>query len=224
MHLNTFQCIWPQACFGHVSSTYFFFKVGGQRCHDLSELRCLLPQLGSGPFSNNSGSGFLTTTDYQNILKFANQHHVQVIPEFDFPGHSHAAVRAMEARYQFYMNAGNRSAANEFRLKDPDDTSRYLSVQEFNDNAINPCIESTYRFIEFIVKTLVELHRNIQSLHTFHFGGDEVAKGAWVGSPACQRLQANNPDLKGPREWKKFFAQRVSRITARYVALEISQL
>ena len=190
-------------------------KVGGRRCHNREELSCLLPQLGSGPFTNTSGTGFYTAVDYQNILRFAKRHHVEVIPEFDFPGHSHAAVRAMEARYQFYTNAGNESAGNEFRLKDTEDTSRYLSIQEFNDNAINPCIESTYNFIEHIVKTVVDLHRDIQPLSIFHFGGDEVANDAWLGSPACQRLQSNNPNLSGPRAWKKLFVQRVSSITSR---------
>lgn len=39
-------------------------EVGSQRCHDLTEQRCLLPQLGSGPFSDNNGSGYFSRADY----------------------------------------------------------------------------------------------------------------------------------------------------------------
>ena len=190
-------------------------KVGGLRCHDLQERRCLLPQYGSGPFTNTSGAGFYTASDYQAILRFAKRHHVEVVPEFDFPGHSHAAVRAMETRYQYFKSAGNESAGNEFRLFDPEDNSTYLSIQEFSDNAINPCIESTYAFIDHVVKEVHELHRTIQPLRMFHFGGDEVAKGAWVGSPACAKLRNDNPELAGPKDWKRYFVHRVSNITTR---------
>ena len=187
----------------------------------MQESKCISPQLGSGPFANSSGSGHFTAFDYQTILRFAKRHHIEVIPEFDFPGHSHAAVRSMEARYHFYKAAGNESAGNEFRLEDQEDESKYLSIQEFNDNAINPCIKSTYNFIEEVVKVVVELHREIQPLHTFHFGGDEVASGAWVGSPACERLQRINPQLNGPKAWKKYFVQRVSDITSRYFSVYV---
>lgn len=190
--------------------------MGGRRCHDLLERKCLLPQLGSGPFTNNSGSGYFTASDYQNILRFAVRHHIEIIPEFDFPGHSHAAVRAMEARYHFYKNSGNEYAGNEFRLMDPNDTSNYLSIQEFNDTAINPCIESTYNFIEHVVQAVLELHSSIQPLQTFHFGGDEVVDGAWVKSPACEQLHDTNQALIGHKALKKYFVQRISNISARY--------
>ena len=37
--------------------------------------------------------------DYKEILHYANDRHIEVIPEIDMPGHSHAAVRAMKVRY-----------------------------------------------------------------------------------------------------------------------------
>jgi hexosaminidase len=70
--------------------------VGGQRCHDLTGDRCLMPQLGSSPVSSLPGSGFYTVAEYKEIVAHAAQRHIIVIPEFDMPGHSHAAVNAME--------------------------------------------------------------------------------------------------------------------------------
>ncbi len=46
-------------------------EIGGKRCHDLSEKTCLLPQLGSGPDTNNNGSGYFTRADYIDIVKYA---------------------------------------------------------------------------------------------------------------------------------------------------------
>ena len=114
-----------------------------------------------------------------------------MIPEFDMPGHSHAAIKAMEARYNKYRLT-NMKKADEFRLIDPDDTSEYISVQQWTDNAINPCIESTYRFVAEVVDTLIALHKGIQPLKTFHFGGDEVPKGAWINSTQCKKFMAEN--------------------------------
>lgn len=52
--------------------------------------------------------------------------------------------------------------ATEFLLTDLDDPSEYLSVQYFTDNAINPCIDSTYAFMEHIIIETVNMHKDIQ--------------------------------------------------------------
>ena len=63
------------------------------------------------------------------------------------------------------------------------------SVQLFTDNAANPCIDSTYAFIDHVIAQLKQVHDGIQPLNIYHVGGDEVAKGAWSRSPACQHLR-----------------------------------
>ncbi|XP_012946692.1 beta-hexosaminidase B-like [Aplysia californica] len=40
-------------------------QVGAKRCHDVTETRCLLPFLGTGPYSGPPGSGFYTVEDYR---------------------------------------------------------------------------------------------------------------------------------------------------------------
>ena len=69
-----------------------------------------------------------------------------MIPEFDMPGHAHAAIKAMEARYHHLLALGD-PAASYYLLSDPEDRSTYLSIQYFRDNAVNPCLTSTYNFI-----------------------------------------------------------------------------
>src|SRR5690606_7030598 len=106
--------------------------VGSQRCHDLSETKCLMPQLGSGPTSDNQGSGFYSKSDYIDLVRYAKARGVTVIPEINMPAHARAAVVSMEARYQRLMNEGKEAEANQFRLTDPADTSNVTSVQFYD--------------------------------------------------------------------------------------------
>ena len=133
-------------------------EIGSHRCHDLKEDTCLLPQLGAGPQGSKIVDGYLTRADYIEILKAAAARHIEVIPSFDMPGHSRAAVRSMEARYRRLMAEGKPEAANEFRLQDPDDKTVYDSIQHYNDNTLNVCIPSTYHFIETVIDDIKAMH------------------------------------------------------------------
>ncbi|KAL8594715.1 hypothetical protein ACOMHN_051661 [Nucella lapillus] len=191
-------------------------EVGGRRCHDLKEKQCLLPFLGSGPSPTPRGSGYYTMEDYRDILLYAAQRHIQVIPEVDMPGHGHAAIRAMEARKSRLLSGSNSSDAYRYVLVEEDDPSWYKSVQQFTDNAINPCLPSTYAFLATLLTALTAAHRDLAPLTLFHFGGDEVARGAWLNSTACRRLLAS-PEFQsqGYTGLKEYFGRQVSNITAR---------
>ena len=135
------------------------------------------------------------------------------------PGHGNAAVKAMLARYEKLKQA-NDPEATKHLLTDLDDNSKYLSVQYFTDNAINPCMESTYTFVKDLVAAIVDLHNDTQPLTIFHFGGDEVAKGAWTNSSECRdlagRLGLNYSGSGIVQELKAYFVQRVANVTSEY--------
>ena len=61
-------------------------------------------------------------------------------------------------------------------------------MQLFTDDTANSCLRSTYRFIEQVLRELKNLHHDIQPPTVFHFGGDEVPKGTWRKSPACEKI------------------------------------
>ncbi|CAL4865810.1 N,N'-diacetylchitobiase [Asticcacaulis sp. MM231] len=187
--------------------------IGGHRCHDLKEDTCLMPQLGAGPQGNPTVDGYLTRADYIEIVRAATARHIEVIPSFDMPGHSRAAVRSMEARYRRLMAEGKPEAANEFRLQDPDDTTVYDSIQHYNDNTLNVCIPSTYHFIETVIDDIRAMHDEAGTpLKIYHIGADETA-GAWTNSPACQALvKAKGLD---PAHMTPYFITEVSQILGR---------
>ena len=134
---------------------------------------------------SSTANGHLSKEDYVAILKYAWERRISVIPEFDTPGHSRAAVKAME---KYAERTGDAS----YLLSDPEDKSEYCSIQFYRDNAINVAMPSTYRFIETVFDALIAYHKEAGvPLPAIHVGGDEVAHGAWTGSPACQKLMAD---------------------------------
>ena len=132
------------------------------------------------------------------------------------PGHCRAGIKAMEARYRKYMKYGNKTAAEEYLLSEVDDTSKYFSVQLFADNAINPCLDSTYKFILHIMKSFVDMHADIQALEIYNFGADEVAHGAWENSQACKTLFQSSPELNTVADLKQYFGSTVAKMAASF--------
>ncbi|XKM13476.1 beta-N-acetylhexosaminidase [Orbaceae bacterium ac157xtp] len=167
-------------------------EVGSQRCHDLTEQHCLLPQLGSGPTSDNMGSGYFSRDDYIEIVKYAKARFIEVIPEIDMPAHARAAIVSMEARYNRLMAEGKEKEANEYRLLDPTDTSNTTSVQFYDRKSyLNPCLDSSKHFVDKVIGEIVKMHTEAgQPISTWHFGGDE-AKNIRLGA-GYQDIHAND--------------------------------
>jgi len=169
-------------------------EVGGRRGHTETEENYLFPVYGSGPDpapEASMGSGWYTREEYIDILQYAAERHIEVIPEIDVPGHARAAIIAMRARANRLMAEGDTAAANRYRLDEPEDSSSYQSVQHYTDNVINVCQESTYRFMNVVIDDVIAMHADAGvPLNMIHMGGDEVPHGAWEQSPACDDLLA----------------------------------
>ncbi len=187
-------------------------EIGAQRCFDLSEQRCLLTQLGTGPFKSGSGNGFYSREDFIEILKYASARHIEVIPEIDMPGHARAAVKSMQARYQRLLKQGKKAEAEQYLLSDPQDTSSYMTVQNYTDNSVNVCMDSSYAFIDKVIYELQQMYRSAGlRLTTYHMGGDEVGAGSWTASPQCQALFAKGQSgVAGVADLKPYFVSKVA--------------
>ena len=190
--------------------------VGGRRGHTLDERDRLIPSYGSGPFPDRPpGSGHYSREDFLEILAYARDRHIEVIPEIDVPGHARAAIKAMEARYARLMAEGRPEDAAAFRLRDPDDASTYRSVQMWDDNVMNVCLPSTDRFLETVFDEIAAMYHEARApLTAIHIGGDEVPAGVWEGSPACAERLAADPDLHDARDLWNDFLRRVSDLLA----------
>ncbi|MDO2947288.1 beta-N-acetylhexosaminidase [Aeromonas simiae] len=182
-------------------------EVGSKRCHDLSETQCLLPQLGSGPTSDNMGTGFYSKADYIELVRYAKARGVTVIPEINMPAHARAAVVSMEARYKRLLAEGKEDEALKFRLTDPQDTSNVTSVQFYDKMSfINPCQPGAANFVAKVMEEVAQMHQAAgQPLTAWHYGGDE-AKNIMLGGGYQDPAVTKKEELVGWRgntDWSK---------------------
>ena len=164
--------------------------VGSRRGHTTDESQCLYPCYDGGydPDAKTVGNGYYSREEFIDLLKYAAERHVRIVPEIESPGHARAAIVSMKARYNKYFET-DPGKATEYILSEPEDTLRYVSVQYYTDNVMNVALPSTYRFMEKVIQELNAMYQEAGlSLSTVHLGGDEVPRGVWMGSPKCQEL------------------------------------
>ncbi len=151
---------------------------------NLQETEALKPTA-NGSVGNKT---YFTGEEYKQILKYAWERHIAVIPEFDAPGHSRASIKAMQA---YERRTGDAS----YRLQDPADTSHYWSAQDFTDNVLSVYLPSVYTFYGKVFDEVIKLHQEAEvPLLAIHIGGDEVPGGAWANQDrkAMKDLFTNN--------------------------------
>lgn len=182
-------------------------QIGSRRGFTRDESEHLHPSYGSGPDPNRGlqdagrralggGNGFLTRGEFVELLRYAKERHVQIIPEFNSPGHARAAVVSMAVRAERLLAQGDTAGANAYRLDDPDDASVYVSAQGYDDNVINVCRPGAIRFFTTVIDALSEMYEEAGvRLETYHLGGDELPYGIWKGSPICQSLMESQKEL-----------------------------
>lgn len=194
-------------------------EVGGRRGHTETEEYFLAPSYGSGPDptpGESFGSGWYTRDEYIEILQFANQRHIEVIPEIDVPGHARAAIKGMEVRFNRLSEFGQSEQAEMYRLADPADESEYMSVQNFDDNVMNVCRESTYNFMGLVFDEVIAMHEEAGApLNMIHVGGDEVPQGAWTESPICDQYMEENNIERAEDLFGHFFTRLESMLEER---------
>ncbi|MEV5957826.1 beta-N-acetylhexosaminidase [Streptomyces sp. NPDC051987] len=111
--------------------------------------------------------GFYTQDDIREIVAYAAERHITVVPEIDVPGHSQAAIAA-------YPELGNTDVIDTTALTVWDSWGISPNVLAPTDN--------TLRFYEGVFEEVLELFPS-----TFiHVGGDECLKDQWRASPAAQ--------------------------------------
>ncbi|MEF2073028.1 beta-N-acetylhexosaminidase [Consotaella aegiceratis] len=150
----------------------------------------MVQQLGGGA---ETSAGHYTQDEVRALVASAKRLNIDIMPEFDVPGHCTAVLAALP------------------QLIDPAETpASYHSVQGYPNNALNPALEDTYAFLETVFS-------EVASLFPFayvHIGGDEVADGSWLASPRAQALMKDK-GLSGTAELQAHFMRRTKEILAR---------
>ena len=140
-------------------------EIGSKRGFTLDESECLLPMYCGGwdPEAPTTANGYITREKYIELLKYAGERNIRVIPEIDMPGHMRAAKKAM----------GNMLTDSAF------DARVYKSAQNYTDNVIDVTKPYAVEFVDHVVTEIVKMHEEAgYPLQQFNIGGDEVPKGA----------------------------------------------
>jgi hexosaminidase len=189
-------------------------QIGSRRGHTPDESTSLYPAYAWGWDASDErllSNGYYSRNDFIEILQYAQQRHIRVIPEVDLPGHARAAIKSMNARYNKYI-ATDKIKAEEYLLVDFADTSKYLSAQSFTDNVINVALPSTYHFVEKVIDEIDKIYADAGlELTLFHIGGDEVPRGCWEGSDLCRTFMKDRK-MTQIRELKDYFMEKVLQI------------
>jgi len=144
-----------------------------------------LTQIGASSSDGPSKGKFYTQEDIKEIVRYASERHIKVVPEIDVPGHSEAALTA-------YPEHACLGAAPE-------------SVMAFSSTLFCGGREETYVFLQDIFDEVCELFPS----QYIHIGGDEAPKKTWKICPDCQS-KIKTEKLKNEHELQIYFTNRIA--------------
>lgn len=133
--------------------------------------------------------GFYTQEDIKEIVAYAKERYIEIIPEIDMPGHSLAAIAAYPeiscSEGPFYVGTGG----------------------VVRNNTYCPGKEVTFEFVENVLGEVMDLF----PFEYMHIGGDECNKEAWEVDPNCQK-RMKEENLDNLHELQSYFVTRVEKI------------
>jgi len=132
--------------------------------------------------------GYYTKENIKEIVDYAKNKHIEVIPEIEFPGHSQAAIAA----YPQLSCTGK-----------PIDVATEWGVFKDIYCAGN---DSVFTFMEDVLSEVIELFPS----SFIHIGGDEAPKTRWENCPKCQKRMLEE-NLKDEHELQSYFIKRIEK-------------
>lgn len=160
-----------------------------------------------GTFSNpepdepRTYGGFYTHEDIREIVQYAKDRFVNILPEIDVPGHSMSALAAYPELAStpgaYRVNSGEK-----FMVWPP--SGHFYGLI---DNALCPAKEEVYIFLDKVFTEVAQLF----PFEYIHMGGDETARNFWEKSDAIKALMKKE-NLKDLDEVQSYFVKRVEKI------------
>ncbi len=136
---------------------------------------------------------YYTQAEMRDLIAYAADRGIRVVPEFDMPGHStswfvgYPELASGEGPYQIDRHWGVR------------------------DPAMNPTKESTYKFLDGFIGEMAKLFPD----HYFHIGGDEVNGKEWDANPEIQEFMRAH-SMQNNAALQAYFNKRVQAIVSKH--------
>ena len=147
--------------------------------------------------------GFYTQEDIKEIVQYAKERFVNIMPEIDVPGHSMAAIAS-------YPELSCSSEAVNYKVRSGEkifDWSRGAPPIALFDNSLCPASEKVYTFLDTVITQIAALF----PFEYIHMGGDEAAHNFWEKDEKIKLLMAQE-GLKTIPQVQAYFEKRVEQI------------
>ena len=156
------------------------------------------PQPGEKP----TYGGFYTHEDIKELVKYAADRFVNILPEIDVPGHSLAALASYPdlscTPGEYYVSPGDRF------MVWPGGGQHFYGLI---DNTLCPANEKVYEFLDKVFTEVAQLF----PFQYIHMGGDETARNFWEKDEQIKALMKKE-NLKNLDEVQSYFVKRVEKI------------
>jgi hexosaminidase len=136
---------------------------------------------------------YYTQNEVRDLIAYAHERGIRVVPEFDMPGHS----TAWFVGYPELASApGPYQIERKWGIFDP---------------AMDPTRDETYKFLDKFIGEMAQLFPD----QFFHVGGDEVNGKQWDANPKIQQFMHSH-GLKDNNDLQAYFNQRVQKIVSKH--------
>ena len=148
-----------------------------------------LTEIGGQTEVGGGKGGFYTQEEFKEIVAYAAERFITIVPEIDLPGHTNAALAS-------YANLNCNGKA----------TKLYTGTEVgFSTLCVDK--EETYEFVDDVIREISEMTPGPY----FHIGGDEAKKTQWENSSEIQELM-KNLGIENVDSLQSYFTGRVERI------------
>lgn len=145
--------------------------------------------------------GFYTHEDIREVVRYAAERNITIVPEIDMPGHSMAALAAYPGlsvnNEPKYVSPGSKFA------EWYDDGSFEMMIE----NTLDPTDEAVYEFADKVFGEVAELFPG----EYIHMGGDEAFQGFWEKDPGVQAFM-EEMNIADTHALQSYFVNRIETI------------
>ncbi len=149
----------------------------------------------------SSYGGFYTQEDIKEVVKYAQERNITIVPEIDFPGHSMATLAAYPEfsvkQEPKFVNPGAKFV----------EWHKGGKFEMLIENSLNPIDEKVYKFIDAVFTEIASLFPG----EYIHMGGDEAYHGYWKENDEIQKFMKQHK-IKNTHELQSYFVKRVEEI------------
>ena len=140
-----------------------------------------------------SGGLYYSQSEIRDLITYARDRGIRVVPEFDMPGHSSSW---MVGYPEIASTPGPFKIEEDWGVMDP---------------AMDPTSEKTYKFLDTFIGEMAKLFPD----HYFHIGGDEVNGKAWDANLKIQEFKKAH-NYESNEELQTYFSQRVQKLVNKH--------